>query len=417
MFPPPVEVDEELEAERERRRRRAARFGTEYIDPATKTTSPVQGRKLQTSGYREPRRRNGFVTGIDMFAEDEAQRRMQRAQRFQTSQELLEDKYKPLEPLEDEEARKARAARFGVPYEPPNPQKLVDDDLFEQRHDVPLDLARRAEAVHLYGVDVMSSEDCIAYFGDYGPTHVEWIDDSSCNVVFADPTSARRAIMGLGRPLHPDLFPDSAGLNPGDVQNLPYLWHKGEDFVKKDVHVPLLFRMATEADVKPPHGKRFSRYLWKLPIQQAKRELKRTERPMDVDDDGAPRTRGGRKRTARKRQRLGLGEVDMEDTEEMENEEEQEGAEAEEKPVEACKDVPDLRGLLKQRQEERLFSAARAGIVPAFLLPDVGGDHAGSAPPADAKADNPEPEQPTEEPMEAADGDGSNSESSGENSE
>lgn len=83
--------------------------------------------------------------------------------------------------------------------------------MLEVRHDVPLDLVRRPEAVHLYGVDVMSTEDCMSYFGDYGPTHVEWIDDSSCNVVFADPASAQRAIVGLGRPLSPDLFPDSAG--------------------------------------------------------------------------------------------------------------------------------------------------------------------------------------------------------------
>lgn len=44
-------------------------------------------------------------------------------------------------------------------------------------------------------------------------------------------------------------------------------------------------------------------------------------------------------------------------------------------------DVPDLRNLLNKRKDERLFSAARAGIVPAFLLGPpagaVGGDAEG----------------------------------------
>ena len=46
---------------------------------------------------------------------------------------------------------------------------------------------------------------------------------------------------------------------------MPRLWHKGEDFVKNGTSVPLLFRMATVADVKPPKGTKVSRYLWKQP--------------------------------------------------------------------------------------------------------------------------------------------------------
>jgi hypothetical protein len=53
-------------------------------------------------------------------------------------------------------------------------------DLFEPRKDAPEDLPRREEAIYLYGVDVMSTKDCLQYFDDYGPTLVEWINDSSC---------------------------------------------------------------------------------------------------------------------------------------------------------------------------------------------------------------------------------------------
>lgn len=53
-------------------------------------------------------------------------------------------------------------------------------DLFEERKEVPRDVERRPDAIYLYGVDVMSTEDALQYFGDYGPTFVEWINDSSC---------------------------------------------------------------------------------------------------------------------------------------------------------------------------------------------------------------------------------------------
>lgn len=52
----------------------------------------------------------------------------------------------------------------------------------------------RLEAVHLYGTNEMSTKDVLKYFEAYGPSHVEWIDDSSCNVVFPDQFSAKRAV-------------------------------------------------------------------------------------------------------------------------------------------------------------------------------------------------------------------------------
>jgi hypothetical protein len=53
-------------------------------------------------------------------------------------------------------------------------------DLFEPRKDAPADVPRRETAIYLYGVDVMSSSDVLAYFDEYGPSLVEWINDSSC---------------------------------------------------------------------------------------------------------------------------------------------------------------------------------------------------------------------------------------------
>ena len=85
--------------------------------------------------------------------------------------------------------------------------------MLEERKEPGADIPRRPEAIHLYGVDCMSNSDCLSYFGDYGPTFVEWIDDSSCNILFEDECTAKRALIGRGKPLPPEnSAPDTAGV-------------------------------------------------------------------------------------------------------------------------------------------------------------------------------------------------------------
>lgn len=118
---------------------------------------------------------------------------------------------------------------------------------------------------------------------------MEWINDSSCNVLFADAATAKRAVVGLGKPLPPDDAPDlqggtrravvggrqpgsrgrtaarhpecpadppthqntaaaahaRAGLDAADPANISFLWHKGQDFSKAGSAIPLIFRIAT----------------------------------------------------------------------------------------------------------------------------------------------------------------------------
>lgn len=90
---------------------------------------------------------------------------------------------------------------------------MCNADVLEERKEHGADIPRRPEAIHLYGVDCMSTSECLAYFGDYGPTFVEWIDDSSCNILFEDEFTAKRALIGHGKPLPPDnSAPDTAGV-------------------------------------------------------------------------------------------------------------------------------------------------------------------------------------------------------------
>lgn len=57
-------------------------------------------------------------------------------------------------------------------------------------------------------------------------------------------------------------------MDPSDINNAPFLWHKGEDFQKAGTVIPLMYRMGTSADLKPPKGQKFSRYLWKMPVKK-----------------------------------------------------------------------------------------------------------------------------------------------------
>lgn len=68
-------------------------------------------------------------------------------------------------------------------------------DLYETRREVGMDIERRRDTIHLYGVDVMSTDDVYKYFEEYGPTFVEWINDSSCERSHVDGEQGR----GVGR--------------------------------------------------------------------------------------------------------------------------------------------------------------------------------------------------------------------------
>lgn len=38
----------------------------------------------------------------------------------------------------------------------------------------------RLDTIYICGVDEMSTQDIFAYFKEYPPAHIEWLDDTSC---------------------------------------------------------------------------------------------------------------------------------------------------------------------------------------------------------------------------------------------
>ncbi|GFH14495.1 uncharacterized protein HaLaN_10559, partial [Haematococcus lacustris] len=193
-----------LEKEREKHRRRAERFEAQYVEPARSR------RELALEGKKERLGQRGFATGIDVFAkpaclsgeQEEIDKRTARAARFNLTEPSPLQQYRP---PPHELAKAARARKWGTQYQP------VEGAL-------------------------MDMGDCLNYFKNYGPTFVEWINDSAC-------------------------------LDPTDPANMPFFWHKGKDFMKGGTAVSLIYRMATDIDRRDPTAPRKSRELWKAAAQ------------------------------------------------------------------------------------------------------------------------------------------------------
>jgi len=74
----------------------------------------------------------------------------------------------------------------------------------ESRREFDPSSTRRPEVIHIYGTDLMQTDDIFAIFKDYNPRYIEWLDDSSCNVVFSDGGAAKWALQSLGSPVDGD---------------------------------------------------------------------------------------------------------------------------------------------------------------------------------------------------------------------
>ena len=174
-----------------------------------------------------------------MFTDDEIAKRQQRAERFgpttgaavaSWTEKAADAEKKAARAVrfgtaEDPDKLKARAARFGVATTTQDDAGLMDVDLHQERKEVGADVERRLEVVHIYGVDLLSTKDILNYFGDYGAKFIEWINDSSANVVFNDAGTAERALVGLGSPMLSSELPEGATLS--DPSAIKYVWFKG----------------------------------------------------------------------------------------------------------------------------------------------------------------------------------------------
>lgn len=202
--------------------KRTQRFGGSFVTPDVKKfMDPKVIRKLQRTGASEP----GFSTGFDMTSQDEISKREQRMKRFNTPQFAVEfstdtaraladgmTQEEWLEKQEEKAKLAARALKFGIAsQEDASLTNLmaVSKKVQSERCDVRADtmVEYREDAIHVYSLDdrfqQVRTNDVLSYFVGFGPSYVEWINDSACTVVFEDPFTAGRALIALSQEIPP----------------------------------------------------------------------------------------------------------------------------------------------------------------------------------------------------------------------
>ncbi|GAQ89682.1 hypothetical protein KFL_005500050 [Klebsormidium nitens] len=232
-----------VQLEQEKHQARARKFGVEYVEPRKDLL--LSRAELRTQIARERAGdRKGFAVGIDLFSEEEKAKKERRAQRYGLATAAKDE-------TDEERKRRLRAERFGaVEPEPAVEGATMDVDALEVRRDAPDTASLRLDTIYVYGTDTLSTKDVLRYFTGYGPSFVEWINDSSCNIVFEDEFAAKRALLTIGTQ------------EPGSANEaLPAPWYAGKPFERDDLRLPLSLRIACTADVKPEEGV-VSRHLW-----------------------------------------------------------------------------------------------------------------------------------------------------------
>ncbi|XP_015670317.1 nuclear cap-binding protein subunit 3 [Protobothrops mucrosquamatus] len=119
---------------------------------------------LPDTSRRYENKAGSFVTGIDVTSKEAIEKKEQRAKRFHFRGEI-------------------NLAQRNV---------TLDRDMMKKA--IP---KLRLDTIYIYGVDEMSTQDIFAYFKEYPPAHIEWLDDTSCNVVWLDEVTATRALINM----------------------------------------------------------------------------------------------------------------------------------------------------------------------------------------------------------------------------
>ncbi|KAK1158284.1 nuclear cap-binding protein subunit 3-like [Acipenser oxyrinchus oxyrinchus] len=134
---------------------------------------------LPDTSRRYENKAGTFITGIDVTSKEAVEKKDQRAKRFHLR---AEENLTPRNVVLDRETIKKAVPRV------------------------------RLEAVHMTGVEEMSTQDVFGYYKEYPPAHIEWIDDASCNVVWLDDVTSTRALINISR--MPDLETEASKMSP-----------------------------------------------------------------------------------------------------------------------------------------------------------------------------------------------------------
>lgn len=119
---------------------------------------------IPDTSRRYENKAGSFITGIDVTSKEAIEKKEQRAKRFHLRSEI-------------------NLAQRNI---------ALDRDMMKKA--IP---KVRLETIYICGVDEMSTQDIFSYFKEYPPAHIEWLDDTSCNVVWLDEMTATRALINM----------------------------------------------------------------------------------------------------------------------------------------------------------------------------------------------------------------------------
>ncbi|XP_071945287.1 uncharacterized protein [Antedon mediterranea] len=119
---------------------------------------------------------NAFVTGFNVMSKEACTKRNSRAKRFGIVKKEQDD-------VIEEHTSQEKEVVIRIPKK----GSKIDGHLV------------RSEALFISGVDNMSTQDVFRYFGSYGPSSIEWLNDTSCNVVWLDSNTTARALIGMSQ--------------------------------------------------------------------------------------------------------------------------------------------------------------------------------------------------------------------------
>eukprot|EP00039_Didymoeca_costata_P004551 m.74134 g.74134 ORF g.74134 m.74134 type:complete len:259 (+) comp12448_c0_seq2:143-919(+) len=155
------------------------------------------------------------------------------------------------------------------------------------------DVDSRPQAIHIYGTDSMSTEDILWLFNKYRPSHLEWINDSSCNVVWNDNQTAHHILQSLGMQL--------------SVAHVEKLSNENQATGTVWFALPgpqaLVMRLATSGDVKK-FGAQNSSLYYKVHGKarlKKKREMEKNSGVKKIQTEGAGKMRRTQQNKTRKK--------------------------------------------------------------------------------------------------------------------
>eukprot|EP00658_Telonema_sp_P-2_P038292 TRINITY_DN27505_c0_g1_i1.p1 TRINITY_DN27505_c0_g1~~TRINITY_DN27505_c0_g1_i1.p1 ORF type:complete len:255 (-),score=60.37 TRINITY_DN27505_c0_g1_i1:294-1058(-) len=167
----------------------------------------------------------------------------------------------------------------------------------DQETEEPRDGTNGGYAVHVFGIDSMSTKDITRYFDSYGPSWVEWINDSSCNVVFEDEAAIKRVLIMMAIPPNND---------ESQIETNLLLWREAIPFTRQNSELVYIhMRRATLHDRRPERPNPNSAWARSLQRKQRpgrKKNRKRSHHDADMQTNPAEGLETGEETRRKKRQ-------------------------------------------------------------------------------------------------------------------